>query len=816
MTITHRISLSNLMPKLQRFDLLIAGIPLGVLLVILVLHVQPPAGQFALGNLDIDIQSVFGLIAFILLLSGMIVAAAYGIARFLQSSTGSPVEGEPAVTAGHNSATWFRRHIFIHVVLIVLLASIATLIAYYYVSNENDIYFYDYAQYQDRVAYEASVLASFPQAPVTNPIRFLRDLWFSSEYDYSNYHAVLPAFFMLVLGNSRLVYILSSVCFYLIPYLLVCGALAVKLIRGQPRLVFWSTAFLGLLVSATWLPTLRGYPDSGSAALVGLGILAYLHDRQLRHKWQFVVMGMGMALAVLFRRHFLYDVIAIFFVMGVQIVWDALPVVRFQPREAVRGVLVRGVRVGLLGISMLVFLAFLGAPFLRRLLTTNFNQLYVSYERGVGQNLVFFVSHYGYLAVVAITVALIIGLRTKLLARPAAFALIVFQLYVVIQWVLVVKQLGFHYTAHFTLGIILGLAVCLWLLIDRLADWQRGVGLLIFTAFIAFNFWAGLSPEDVMMGAVSYSKRYDLIEIPEPTPNSAGREWFARNSPPLIRHDYEAMEGLVRFFQTEAEPDSVVYLAASSILLSGNHLWHTMRIMERSSAVGAREIISADTPTIDSTGFYPISELIRSDYVVITNPMQYHLDADDHDILRVVLDIFQQGWLFAQDFERLPMQIRLEDDVIVEVYKRKQATSYDTALKTFRAMQDAVGTPPGINPLWINLNAAQETITENSDGVYTLSGGMTDNLYFLFRDRIDQAVQLTGRWPLTQCGSLSILLTGDEPEADVLIPVETSDAARDFSVELTPSSGSANLILVLTPTNGETCPYSLQELSVRG
>jgi hypothetical protein len=93
---------------------------------------------------------------------------------------------------------------------------------------------------------------------------------------------LLLAPFIFFFGDSRIVYIVSNALVYIVPFSLVMGVLATKIIPVHSHIVFWSTTFLTLLIPPTWISTLRGYPDIGAAVLIGLAILFYLKDITLK------------------------------------------------------------------------------------------------------------------------------------------------------------------------------------------------------------------------------------------------------------------------------------------------------------------------------------------------------------------------------------------------------------------------------------------------------------------------------------------------------------------------------------------------------
>jgi hypothetical protein len=201
-----------------------------------------------------------------------------------------------------------------------------------------------------------------------------------------------------------------------------------------------------LRIPTTWIPTLRGYPDIGGAALIVLAILVYLKDTKLRHWKQILLIALLLALAILFRRHFAYSarafLVKIFF-QGFLVFFSE---VRNDPRIALQNLTRYGIRLGLLALSILIF-----SPLLvYNVLTTNYRVLYSSYERSP---LVFFQQYgeaYGWLTWILTLLGFSAGILTRLLVHPATSFITIFGSISLIQWGLFSRQTSIQYTTHFT------------------------------------------------------------------------------------------------------------------------------------------------------------------------------------------------------------------------------------------------------------------------------------------------------------------------------------------------------------------------------
>ncbi|MEG5073962.1 hypothetical protein QUB36_07745 [Microcoleus sp. AT8-B1] len=186
--------------------------------------------------------------------------------------------------------------------LLVLLTVAVTSI---YVSSEHTFYWWDYAGYNTATVNTANLFRESPDKAWRGVIESL-----SKEKNLLISLPLVP--FILLFGESRLSYILSVSLIYVLPFRLLLGAISAKLIPVYPRRVFWSTVLLSLLIPMSWIPTLRGYLDTGGCVFVALAILVYLQDVTLKSWWKIPLIGFLLAAAILLRRHFAYSAIAFF------------------------------------------------------------------------------------------------------------------------------------------------------------------------------------------------------------------------------------------------------------------------------------------------------------------------------------------------------------------------------------------------------------------------------------------------------------------------------------------------------------------------
>src|SRR5258708_8102202 len=210
--------------------------------------------------------------------------------------------------------------------LLVLLLAVVVAVTYVYVSSEHVFYWSDYSGYQN-ITHD--IAARYHKSPFVAARAVAGSLFL--DYNALFTIPILP--FVLLFGDSRIVFEIAIAVVYLVPFTLVLGLIAVTLIPARPRAIFYSTLPFALLTPFTWVPTLRGYPDTGAACLVGLALWAYVQDIRLQRRWQIPLIGCLLALALLFRRHFSYDCIAFLAAMVCAALGRFALQARQQPRE---------------------------------------------------------------------------------------------------------------------------------------------------------------------------------------------------------------------------------------------------------------------------------------------------------------------------------------------------------------------------------------------------------------------------------------------------------------------------------------------------
>lgn len=606
--------------------------------------------------------------------------------------------------------------------LLVLLVLFVIIVTSVYVSSEHTFYWWDYSNYQNHTRDTARAFLESPNNLLYKAVRTLYRTWKSTGSEFGNVTPTVALFpFLLIFGDSRLVYIVSIALVYLLPFALVLGAIATKLIPFHPRAVFWSTALLTLLIPTVWAPTLRGYPDTGGALLIALAILVYLQDFQLKNRWQIALIGFSIAAAIVFRRHFIYGSLAFFVAIALQTVLTAALQMQQRRSEALRNLFKSSVQIGWTVAVSLISLVVLGLPFIASIVTTNYSRLYASYEVSFSEGLQYYGLTYGLAAWILAGLGFTLGYQNRVLSRPVAIFIVIFGTISLLQWLLFAKQPNLHYNLHFALFVVLGLAAFGWTAWTTLNKSKRTLVLAISGVYLLFNVFIGLASVDTLNNTpirpTRFSSSYSGMGYSGDIVFTKLSTLFSAHYPPLKHPDYDELVRLGEYLATVSSGKEPIYIAGSSELFNDSVVYMTDFTLQKQQRLNI-----LFSPNTDSGDFYPLEHLLQAQYVVVATPFQHHLRVEEQDVVKVGVVAFTENWEIAQDFTRLPVQFTLANGAVVNVYKRSRPTSLQTALHTLIAMQHYVGTRPGRQSDWLSLSKASGHYIEKKRfrGFYSL------------------------------------------------------------------------------------------------
>ena len=492
-----------------------------------------------------------------------------------------------------------RLHILDGLLLLLAIVVVIVLVCVY-VGQERFFYFYDAAGYQGITADLAYTFTT--NTPLA--LKFIRDS-INLEYNYLFALPLIP--FLIFFGDHRLVYELTAALIYQLPYALVLGAIASRLIAASSefpdssnplasvnhqsdklrqvdrrrRLAFWITVFVTLANPTAWGPLLRGLPDVGSALLIALAVWVYLLDPTLKRPWQIVTTGGLLALAMIFRRHFAYAVGAFYIAGSLQYTIQFLLQVRKTGRPAWTAFWHKGLRLCLAAVVTLLVTVLLALPFLTRIFTVNYTALYASYLLPWKDLLLFYADQYRTLVLILVVLGFVLGLRLRLLDKAGTLFILLFTGIVLVVWNTFAGQRGMQYSLHFTYLIILGLSVLLLAILVSTNPRYRLWLAIPLAAFLVINGLFGMlwQPPAPFGRLLSYGYR------------------------PMVRSDYAEVARLVAYLREVVPPGAPIYVVDSSYAMNADMIAKAeQNLYGRPDA----HFIVLVSPIIDSRDNYPL------------------------------------------------------------------------------------------------------------------------------------------------------------------------------------------------------------------
>lgn len=695
----------------------------------------------------------------------------------------------------------FRRQLLIDGGLLTLLALIILVTTFLYVLTEHN--FYWWVDWWYKSIQVADTVRESPQQLINLVSQSLK-----TERNSLYTLPIVP--FILAFGDSRLTYELALAIVYLLPFSLTIGALSAHLLPKHSRPVFWSATFLSLLVPVTWIPTFLGIPDTGGALLIGLAALVYLQDVTLKRWWQIGLVGFLIAAATLLRRHFIYGGVALLGAMTLQALALFFGEVRNSSYSAWRNLFSYSVRLSLIVITILVVLMVIAGSFTSRALTTNYIGLYASWSLPVSDMVERYACFYGWATWLLVAIGFSAGTLTRILSLTKASLICTSGLLILIEWLLLLRYGNVFYSLHTTPLVVLGLAAFFWTSWFIFTGKVRILIVSIASCYLVCNLVIGLTP----VGDFS----------------SPLRPLFALSIPPLVRTDYNEAVRLVRYLRELAPDREPIYVVGHQRLQLNTSLIKAVQsIIYRDRNILNTLIV----PQVDSEDFYPLESLLQAKYVVVPNYIPKYpgsitkvpvvgewLPPQDHDVVRVVLNAFNQGWEIAQDFKRLPVQFMFEQGTVVSIYQRTRPTSLATAIRTFHTMQQQIGKKPGSQLDWLRLSELLQgsAIIKNPNQTYQLwtRSDYRSRTTFLYVNPLPEQFDTTGKVNFLdkQCLSATLQLSLVNQQGEILNSTEavySPEETSSFNLSIKGDPANYLLLNVVSNCNNDNINgYSLE------
>ena len=695
--------------------------------------------------------------------------------------------------------------------LLVLLTAIATVL---YTSSERNFHWWIDWYYKT-----IEVASAFRQSPIAG----ISNLWQSLGAERNKIYTLPLVPFILLFGESRLVYQIGLALVYLVPFSLVMGSLGTRLISANTMAVFWSTAFLSLLIPINWIPTFLGIPDTGGAVLIGLAVWLYLQDTRLKRWRRVLAIGVLLGAAILLRRHFAYGAIAVLTAMFLQASIFFLTTRRIKPQLAWQKLRQVAVKISLIAVICFITLAAIAWQFTHNALATDYRGLYASWSFPVDTIVGLYTAYFGWATLILAAIGFLAGILTRTLYLPAFSFIWLFGVVSAVEWLILLRYANVFYCLHLTPIAILGLASGVWTVYLRLKGIFRYLVLGIVAWYLASNLAIALTP----IGNFQHSLR----------------SLWTLNIPPLVRADYDEAIRLVAYLRQIATNKKPIYIVGFQRLqLNSGMVWAVERIVYKQK--DRDNLLLLGVPQVDSQDFYPVERLLQAEYVVIPHPLPNFksdftkvpvvgewLPLKEHDVVTVVSDAFRQNWAIARDFQLLPVKFRLADGAVVSIYRRLRSTSKETAIQTLAIMQQKIGKRPGGQLDWMSLshlwqdNKVSKNITRTYRLLaYSVREREKQPISFLYLGTLSNSTQVTGKVTVfgKTCNGATLDIETRDRQAQLVSAIASqsfTSKSRKFQVSLASQNPEPTYLLLNVQTSDKndlikSCIVEIDSLKV--
>lgn len=522
------------------------------------------------------------------------------------------------------------------------LTILANAFVVYFVTQEHYIYFWDTAIYWHMYIDLSTSLLS-------DPASGLRALIHSVRYDDYNLLPALPLVpFAWMFGSGRLTYILAITNVALLPGALIMGLSARRIMQRQSAEGALSSVVLStvivLAVHSMWVPMLRGYPDVIGVLVIG-GILLLHFAKPLADQGLVVLVATGLLLCilVLLRRYYAFWVVAFFPALIFAQYLDI-----FQRHESSRRrYIITARNAGVIGLTFTFALFAIATPLMLKILHTDYSDIYSAYKSSLSMlqaagRLPIFLGW----SVIVCGLSGLAWLTVKKETRIVGIFLITQSL---IVFVLFARTQDFGIQHHYLLipSFVLGIQVVvisLWKQAE-IGIWRvAAVGTLLFVLLANFTTF---SPSAASISIV------------------LGRLIPQYKCHPLVRNDLEELNLLLdRLDELVGEQPGEIYVLASSVVLNSSILQNACHLGTRSGAACGYILATND---VDKRDGFP-HQFLQAKYLVVANPTQYHLRADDQRVIGVLAREVLTGQGIGASFQRLPGDFKLDNEVAVGVF----------------------------------------------------------------------------------------------------------------------------------------------------
>lgn len=515
-----------------------------------------------------------------------------------------------------------------------------------FIDREHFIYFWDSANYWSMYQYFNVLFAESPLAALGEVIVSVR----YEEYNLFPVVLLLPA--GLLLGDSRLSYVLGNTVLFCLPAIIFFAYFFKTRISEEPKL---NSCRFGFIIAVLWfggapqlwVPVLYGYLDSGGL-LLAIGVLMIYCRKSLRDQSYFSILSIALLLSlmVVFRRWYAYWVVG--FLAGVTIVNITILVREY--RTNYRKYLPTVGRLFMLGSLSLALFIFFATPQAIKMLTTNYADIYSGFKSttsflGVLQDLY---GHFGLLILASAAFGFFLSVKS---AKLKSIALVLFLQFWFSLIVFTNTQDMNNHHFYILFPSLFFFSCYSWVVLLACVKGKRSEVLCWFTMFflLLIHFSIVLSPP-----VATALQKIDFV-LPK------------LRHVPMNRQDIEEIDNILKYInERNVSGVDKVYVLASSSVLNDAILRNECSALTGKSPICNNFVTTAH---VDKRDGVPL-RFFKSKYIITSTPAQFHLNKKDQQVIEILRDMVVKREGFGRNYKKLEAEFILDGNTRVLIYQR--------------------------------------------------------------------------------------------------------------------------------------------------
>lgn len=513
---------------------------------------------------------------------------------------------------------------------------------FYFIRQEHYIYFWDFATYFDKYVYLREHIFN-------ETIKAIETVfWSIREDEYNYFPSLLLTPFSMLFGTSRLAYISAIANTFAFPaaitFILLTQRLAVK---QQRRTAYLPLIMVGLIILSPdiWNPILKGFVGIGGVVLTNFIYYLYLQcDFSEQKKRHLFLIAAFIPVLVIFRRWYAYWGAAFYITLLLEL---SIISIRIWSKNNEKVLMDMG-KYALMGFISAVIFFGLTPTYGKQILGTNYSDIYSfsKFSTNFLQSFLYVLNSFGLLYFTLFVLGCIDAAINKETRKFTVFVLcqtiIVFLMFAKIQ----------DFASHQRYMLLPQVLIFAVLFINKIICKATRTNVIlvgILMLLIASNF------------LIAFGSQKSVKKLGYPSLFTNIRHQ------PYNRSDLIEIERMLATFEQIAKvsSDRIYVLSASDILNS--HIMTSASIyFHKYKNVSSMFLESSE---LDKRDGFP-TFLLKADYVLVAEPVQFLMKAEDQRVLIVPTELFQENKGIARSFEKMSYEFNLDNNVKVFIYRK--------------------------------------------------------------------------------------------------------------------------------------------------